>query len=132
MNATSIPRQKFAQTSRPSKPAWLIGQEQAKGAVSNGPAPLGSAWVTSAVQGQPRRVVELHLPVRKVVAGLAIFLGALFMLGLGAMVGSQQPDSTTVATLHYAQSHAPAGQSCAAVWLDGSDHWAVECGSIGR
>lgn len=97
------------------------------------PAPMPSPeWVTGAVQGTPRAALTVKLPVRKLVAGVAIFMGMLIMLGLGAMLGSQQPDSTTVATLHYAQSHAPAGETCGAVWLDGADHWTVQCGSIGR
>lgn len=97
------------------------------------PAPMPSQeWVTGAVQGTPRAALTVKLPVRKLVAGVAIFMGMLIMLGLGAMLGSQQPDSTTVATLHYAQSHAPAGETCGAVWLDGASRWEVECGSIGR
>lgn len=88
-------------------------------------------WVTSPVQGQPRAALTVKLPVRKLVIGVAIFMGMMFMLGLGSLVGQQQPDATTVATLHYAQSHAKAGETCGAVWLDGADHWTVECGSIG-
>lgn len=117
-----LPRVQFDPNRKPSR-SWMLPQQ---------PQAPQQEWVTSAVQGRPRAALTVKLPVRKLVVGVAIFMGMLIMLGLGAMLGSQQPDSTTVATLHYAQSHAPAGETCGAVWLDGASRWEVECGSIGR
>lgn len=97
------------------------------------PAPSPSQeWATSPVQGSQPRHLTLRLPVRKLAIGFAVLVGFLVTLGLGATLGQQQPDSQTQATLHYAQSHAPSGQTCGAVWLDGADHWTVQCGSISR
>lgn len=89
-------------------------------------------WTPSATQRARGGQLTIKVPVRKLAAGVAIFVGMMAMLGLGATLGTQQPDATTVATLHYAQNHAPAGQTCGAVWLDNASHWAVECGSIGQ
>lgn len=116
-----LPRVQFDPNRKPSR-SWMLPQQ---------PQQPRQEWVTSAVQGTPRAALTVKLPVRKLVIAVAVFMGMMFCVGLGSLVGQQQPDATTVATLHYAQSHAPAGETCGAVWLDGADHWTVECGSIG-
>lgn len=121
-----LPRQQWeaSQANRPGKRLYMAAQ----GFVT----PQAQEWVSSPVQAAQPRHLTVKLPVRKLVVAAGLLVGFLITLGMGAMLGSQQPDSQTQATLHYAQSHAPAGQTCGAVWLDGADHWTVECGNISR